>query len=305
VRSDKESDSRDSRGQNNSLADQKLQLFSAFENMHFVNKEDTVGLVFQKQQEIGERLQSAVLSPDRRYFDDPSVTWHRNFATAVSTPDYIPFLVACFPHDLKEIWKHLPSVSGHLKIEGVSVSDIRVKYLYRLDSIVFQINFAMAFRPFLKEIVVNGETFTEDSPRSIHPMSIPIVHDIPVPLPLLQTLLHDKMEDPHVNVWINDDDDETIQYEIWNRRYTDFANEYVSDGRFYYKYAKSFITWIRKNQLRIFFNLRQAGCKIDDDARRAIIRSMNFDIMENPLRDSRLSEVEIQQRTDQKKHRQV
>jgi hypothetical protein len=280
VRRDREYYSGDHPAPNNIIPTEKLQRFAVFDNMRLLSKDDIVEAVLQKQEEmLVRKVRATALSPDRQYFDDPDVIWHSIFAPARRTPSYIPFSIACLPKNLHEPWK-FPSVSGHLKTESVRVSNIRLKYLHRLAIVVFQIEFEVAFRPYLKEIVVNGEMFRANefsgSLPSIRPL---LLYEIPVPILLLETWLRSKVEDSHAHVFIKDDDIETIEYEILDKRYN-FDNIYVRDGRFTYKYPKSFMEWIRYNRLWIFTYLGERECEIHYGIRDTLLKSMNHDIWE-------------------------
>lgn len=286
----------------NSLANRrKSELFSTFDNMCIVMLPDAVRKALNEQSDVLEhRLKSKVLSPDRKYFDDPRVQWYSQFFGGYKTPARFPFTIGCLPKD----WSNpdrpgtLPFMTGYIETTSVNVNSIRLKYNYRIDTIFFRIGISVAFRPFLEETITDGKTYKADEKiGSLKPIPISFVYDIPVPIPLLATWLRGKLEDRPSNVLIRGDDFETIEYEIWSKMYNNINDLHVTDGRFIRKYPKSFMEWIRRNRLRIFAYFNEAECEIDDNVRAALIKSMNFDIKE-ASHSRQPTEDELQQTAD-------
>lgn len=300
MRSGNASDSQDPR---DSLINRKrLFLFSAIDSMQILNLEDAVHKVIAKQSEVlAHQLKFRLLRADREYLYDRSVKWFLHFFQGYKTPERFPFAINCLGRNIDDHPKSitLPSITGFLETANVKANSIRLRYNHMTEIIHFRIGFTVSFRPFLEEIRSCEETHVNEDPnRPINPITASIIHDIPVPLQLLQTWLRGKVEDTNANIAIRDEDLNTIDYEHSSRKYNKLDNLYVSNGRFIWKYPKRFVNWIRNNRLRIFRYFGEAECEIDDDVRTALIKFMNFDIREASSYTLHLSEDDLQERAD-------
>lgn len=294
----------------------KIKLLPTFDAMKIVGLSEAIDLLAEGHGMREERerfmriLRVRLFTPvDDRYFYDPSFNWSSRFDKPVyySKGDPVPFSISCSEKETGR-YASLPMAKGYYRGLSCNVADVWLKYDRSLDAVTFCFLFRLGLRIQIKELRRGGVDYVEkDIPSAF--ASLPFRYDvlyttlifrIQVPLSLLYTLVKRKSMDKFRRVFIKKEEDETVEYDIWNPRYEGLSGQYAKANPYSYtfKYPRSFIEWISQNGLRIFAILRDGDCRIDDRVRLAIKSSMiNLDILELSSFTRTPSKQEIEQKS--------